>query len=967
MEVLLIIIIIVIIIHSLSFRKVKKDIVSLKKRISDIESPEIIQKNVDSTPVETPNLGVSTEEILSPESLPKLPAETVSPDKKKQWKTAVILLKRFEHIFIESWIAVIAVVILVAGISFFGIWASTRISPVFRFWIIVSSAILLGGLSVFAGRYKKFQPLAVWLRSAGAAVYLFAALGAGGIPGIQWIDSPLMGLLMLITGILVNIILAFVGKNQVFSSLHIILGVVAVSIAPQSVATLIVATIVTFSGITISFRKKWDIQHLISILFYFGFIIFWGFKVDPSSNFYNVSAVSAVIVTALITLFIHYLRIYADSGFEVTPLIVHLVNWLFLSIGLIKYFPETDYIYIPLFISGVLLFFLAGRAKKLKINWLFATDTLISQLMILLALISLINFDISNFLIIFLILAESLGFLIIIRREKEYLVHTVGFSISSLAAVALLFTGLERFGFDGSTQLWVYCGLFTLSAALMAVWLLYIDRRNTEIVFTGGRIKRKILANIHKANVNIQGTLVPIFILAVYLLILSSDIVSDYIGPDTFAAPLFIALLAVKFRLKNWGMRIGIAVYLVLESGISIIFAAFEVDSSLFTLIVYYLPILLMSLSLLVYSLKKQGGIHERIPGIYLLTVHLLFLSCFIFKDLSGLLTGLCWLLFAIIYLTLSNTLKPGKLAGHMTRRLKKGLINGGYLFLFSFVVRFLLFDIHEETIILGTIRAEYLLEITAFTVMGVWFFLNRSVRLLDLFFLEIALAFLIALLFIEVPVTILPAVFMVLSIVLLFIGRFFTKSLSRLRIVSVFPAWISAFLIAFVTSPYLTPSLSYTDTAWIMSAAAIILQFIYLALFHRTQIPGKGNLPDKLLKLEQPIRKLISGKNIFLYYPVFVSVLFFIIWSFNGAVLTALISFEALLILVLSILVKEDSFRYTALGGIIAVIIRLVFFDLREADFFIKAVAFIIVSVIMLLMNVLYNKFKDRIEEKAD
>ena len=151
------------------------------------------------------------------------------------------------------------------------------------------------------------------------------------------------------------------------------------------------------------------------------------------------------------------------------------------------------------------------------------------------------------------------------------------------------------------------------------------------------------------------------------------------------------------------------------------------------------------------------------------------------------------------------------------------------------------------------------------------------------------------------------------------------------------------------------------------MSAAAIILQFIYLALFHRTQIPGKGNLPDKLLKLEQPIRKLISGKNIFLYYPVFVSVLFFFIWSFNGAVLTALISFEALLILVLSILVKEDSFRYTALGGIIAVIIRLVFFDLREADFFIKAVAFIIVSVIMLLMNVLYNKFKDRIEEKAD
>jgi len=501
----------------------------------------------------------------------------------------------------------------------------------------------------------------------------------------------------------------------------------------------------------------------------------------------------------------------------------------------------------------------------------------------------------------------------------------------------------------------------------MAAWLLYISSRNTAIVFTGGRIKRKILANIHKANVNIQGTLIPLFILAVYLLILSSDFVSDYIGPDTFAAPLFIALLAVKFRLKNWGMRIGIAVYLVLESGISIIFAAFEVDSSLFPLIVYYLPILLTALSLIVYSLKKQGGIHERIPGIYLLTVHILFLSYFILEDKSGILTGLSWLLLAIIYLGISNTLKPVKLEDHMVVRLKKGLINGGYLFLLSFTIRFLFFDIQSETMIFETVRAEYLLEIAAFTVMGVWFFLNRSVRLLDLFFLEIALVFLIAVLFIEVPVTILPAVFMVLSIVLLLIGRFLPKNLSRLRIVSVFPAWISAFLIAFVTSPYLTPSLSYTDTAWIMSAAAIILQFIYLALFHFTHESDEISLPDKLLNLEQTIKKLMSGKNIFLYYPVFASVLFFFIWSFNGAVLTALISFEALLILVLSILIKEDSFRYTALMGIIVSIIRLIFFDLRESDIFIKAVAFIIVSIIMLLMNVLYNKFKDRIEEKAD
>jgi len=192
-------------------------------------------------------------------------------------------------------------------------------------------------------------------------------------------------------------------------------------------------------------------------------------------------------------------------------------------------------------------------------------------------------------------------------------------------------------------------------------------------------------------------------------------------------------------------------------------------------------------------------------------------------------------------------------------------------------------------------------------------------------------------------------------------------KNLSRLRIISVVPAWISAFLIAFVTSPYLTSSLSYTDTAWVMSAIGIFLQFIYLVLFHFTHKKDEISFPVKLLGLEKVVNRLVSGENIFLYYPVFVSVLFFLIWSFSGAILTALISLEALLILVLSIVVKEDSFRYTALGGILVSVIRLVFFDLREAEIFVKAIAFIFVAVVMLLMNILYNKFKDRIEDKAD
>ena len=152
MEILLVIVIIFIIFQFFSNRKIKKDIVNLKKRISDIES----------TSVETSNLGVSTEDIksdLTADKQKEIQSEPVildiqqesleSPlsENKTNKRKAIILFKRFEHVFIESWIALIAVVILVAGISFLGIWASTRISPESRFALIVVASAFLGGLS----------------------------------------------------------------------------------------------------------------------------------------------------------------------------------------------------------------------------------------------------------------------------------------------------------------------------------------------------------------------------------------------------------------------------------------------------------------------------------------------------------------------------------------------------------------------------------------------------------------------------------------------------------------------------------------------------------------------------------------------------------------------------------------------------------------------------------------------------
>jgi len=103
--------------------------------------------------------------------------------------------------------------------------------------------------------------------------------------------------------------------------------------------------------------------------------------------------------------------------------------------------------------------------------------------------------------------------------------------------------------------------------------------------------------------------------------------------------------------------------------------------------------------------------------------------------------------------------------------------------------------------------------------------------------------------------------------------------------------------------------------------------------------------------------------KNSLMIYPATLSIGCFLYLSFDKGVLTFFWILEALGLLILGIMLKEKYFRYVSLSLVGLCIVRLMFFDLSNTDFLIRALVLLGVGVVLLVMNSLFKKYKDRFD----
>jgi uncharacterized membrane protein (DUF373 family) len=166
----------------------------------------------------------------------------------------------------------------------------------------------------------------------------------------------------------------------------------------------------------------------------------------------------------------------------------------------------------------------------------------------------------------------------------------------------------------------------------------------------------------------------------------------------------------------------------------------------------------------------------------------------------------------------------------------------------------------------------------------------------------------------------------------------------------------------SYVALAYLAPGQLLT-ARWLVTAAAVALLFAYAAVALNQPPLAREDAywPPWLAPLAAlghlPARVLVP----LLLYPSFVALTLLLVQSFDRSILTVLLMLEVMAAFVSSLLLRRQDLRYAALAGIAICLVRLVFFDLSQSGTITRAVVFILMGLLLLGMNGLYARFKDR------
>ncbi|OON67412.1 hypothetical protein [Hymenobacter sp. CRA2] len=377
---------------------------------------------------------------------------------------------RVSAVVLENWTGILGAVILVTGVGFLGVYTALRLAPIYRFFLINGFALSLLGVQYYL-RTKPFAAqLRVWLQSSAAAIFLFTCVGAVSIPGLRWVSTP-FDYALLFAGAAVNLWLAWNSSREAVATLHGTLSLVALAVLPPTLVTLAAAAAVTAFAILITYRQRWRYQLLLSILSFFAFHVFWHSQLpQPVSSGVRFGAIGLVLLVGVAAAVVQYRKAYATGRFEALLFAAHVLNWTCLGISLYLHSTGSVWKTVPLGLGAVATFFVARHARRLGIQWLFQTDTVISLLLALATAFSLQGWHATTSVILVFMLLESLLVAFIMARERENLVFQIAAVGALLAGVGLLLANLLQLPTYSPTELHRNALLLGLAAAAGAAY-----------------------------------------------------------------------------------------------------------------------------------------------------------------------------------------------------------------------------------------------------------------------------------------------------------------------------------------------------------------------------------------------------------------------------------------------------------------------------------------------------------------
>jgi len=158
-----------------------------------------------------------------------------------------------------------------------------------------------------------------------------------------------------------------------------------------------------------------------------------------------------------------------------------------------------------------------------------------------------------------------------------------------------------------------------------------------------------------------------------------------------------------------------------------------------------------------------------------------------------------------------------------------------------------------------------------------------------------------------------------------------------------------------------LSPFPPITATAQAAGLVAIALQTAFVVASHRWLDLERLAHPGGLPLLGWIGARVAQHRNRWLYYPLFVAVAFVLASGYDRALLTLLWTGEAFAIYLLGLVLREPQFRQVALIALGGCLLRLLAIDMAQADLGLRGLVFIGVGLLLLALNALVHRFRDR------
>lgn len=859
--------------------------------------------------------------------------------------------------FAANWTGIVGAIIMIMGVGFFSIYAALRMSSFFRFSLVLILGLAIWGISLWLQHNQRWEKAVLWLRSSAGAILLLATTGASAVPPLHWVDNQWGALALIVSGIAFNLYCAWRSGHQLFASLHVVLSLIVLAIIPQEPLILGIGALIIIFGLILTIRANWDYHQLIILTASFGFQLSWFYR-----SSYHVATIipleikifagGIAIAITLLAALTHYRERYSDRRFVAPALAAHILNWLFLGVILHNYTTGTKWNTIIIALSAIIIFFNARRARKQNINWLYLCDTLVSQMIALIAIYTLKSWQFDAPAITIILLAESVIFTAVAVLEKSKVLTRTGFILQYFFQFVLAITLLNAFDLHPhSTRLIV----LTIASLFITALAHFLGQRDDAENLLGLPLSGGSLFTI-------SGLL-----LFIWPSILYFAMIDKAYGGYIVAALVIVMLILGRF-IASQSANVGMLTAIIIIELVGWIHTG-KSDFTSGKIITATMPLIAMpAVNILCnYNIKKNR--YTSWPGIYLLTANFMLQAYFLPANSSPFISGVCWLLIGLAALVLSDI---------STKRGAESQIRGGNSALhleisgiicnIAFFVRYIFVYLQSEGLI-GSFKVRLLLELFALVIFFYWALssvdINKYFRkqfiFIRQFYWEAFLIFAVITIFTEISTNWLPCALTILGTLLYICGQKW-KTISRWQIYALASMLYASVHIAFVSSTSVTPSVRLLDQGWVAVMITLLLMIVLTCYIYLQN--NFNSFPEDKFKPVARLAGLISKHPaIWLFYPLFITTALFLFWSFDSALLTLLWVCEAFIIFSLSLILRESHFRYLSMIALGGCLIRLIFFDLSQSGYITRAVVFFGVGVIMIAINLLYTKFSERLK----